>query len=141
MCIYYISIIKFLERVGDHACKIAEKINFMVTGMRAHIEWASGNDLRDLSRKFFTVSGHLTVYIATRPISGVLIVTGDLIGGFILTVSHDPDNLLIEYAWFTWDGTEYGFIVRGVDAYTLTETQMGPSIMILAYPTMPITSD
>lgn len=38
VCTYYISIIKFLERVGDHACKMAEKVNFMVTGMRAHIE-------------------------------------------------------------------------------------------------------
>ncbi len=37
-CIYYISIIKFLERVGDHTCKMAENVNFMVTGMRAHIE-------------------------------------------------------------------------------------------------------
>lgn len=38
VCTYYISVIKFLERVGDHACKMAEKVNFMVTGMRAHIE-------------------------------------------------------------------------------------------------------
>lgn len=38
VCTYYISVIKYLERVGDHACKMAEKVNFMVTGMRAHIE-------------------------------------------------------------------------------------------------------
>lgn len=38
VCTYYISVIKYLERVGDHACKMAEKICFMVTGMRAHIE-------------------------------------------------------------------------------------------------------
>ncbi len=38
VCTYYISVIKYLERVGDHACKMAEKVCFMVTGMRAHIE-------------------------------------------------------------------------------------------------------
>ncbi len=38
VCTYYISILKFLERVGDHACKMAEKVCFMVTGMRATIE-------------------------------------------------------------------------------------------------------
>ena len=38
VCTYYISVIKYLERVGDHACKMAEKVNFMVTGMRARIE-------------------------------------------------------------------------------------------------------
>ena len=37
VCIYYISILKFLERVGDHACKMAEKVCFMVTGRRATI--------------------------------------------------------------------------------------------------------
>ena len=36
VCTYYISVIKYLERVGDHACKMAEKVNLMVTGMRAH---------------------------------------------------------------------------------------------------------
>ena len=36
-CSYYISIIEFLERVGDHACKMAEKVTFMVTGMRTVI--------------------------------------------------------------------------------------------------------
>ena len=37
VCTYYISVLKFLERVGDHACKMAEKITFMVTGERATI--------------------------------------------------------------------------------------------------------
>ncbi len=37
VCIYYISVLKFLERVGDHACKMAEKVCFMVTGKRATI--------------------------------------------------------------------------------------------------------
>ncbi len=38
VCTYYISVIKFIERVGDHACKMAEKVSFMVTGTRVHIE-------------------------------------------------------------------------------------------------------
>lgn len=37
VCTYYISVLKFLERVGDHACKMAEKVCFMVTGKRATI--------------------------------------------------------------------------------------------------------
>ena len=37
VCTYYISVIKFLERVGDHACKMAEKVCFMVTGRRTRI--------------------------------------------------------------------------------------------------------
>lgn len=37
VCTYYISVLKFLERCGDHACKMAEKVNFMVTGMHATI--------------------------------------------------------------------------------------------------------
>ncbi|MBQ8178942.1 MAG: phosphate signaling complex protein PhoU [Candidatus Methanomethylophilaceae archaeon] len=37
VCIYYISVLKYLERVGDHACKIAEKVTFMVTGMRTTV--------------------------------------------------------------------------------------------------------
>ncbi len=37
VCTYYISVLKFLERIGDHACKMAEKVCFMVTGMRATI--------------------------------------------------------------------------------------------------------
>lgn len=38
VCIYYISVLKFLERVGDHACKMAEKVCYMVTGRRATIQ-------------------------------------------------------------------------------------------------------
>lgn len=37
VCTYYISMLKYLERVGDHACKIAEKVTFMVTGLRTRI--------------------------------------------------------------------------------------------------------
>ncbi|MDR2866742.1 MAG: phosphate signaling complex protein PhoU [Methanomassiliicoccaceae archaeon] len=35
---YYISIAKYLERVGDNACKIAEKIIYMVSGKRIEID-------------------------------------------------------------------------------------------------------
>lgn len=38
VCTYYISVMKYLERIGDHACKIAEKVTFMVTGFHAIIE-------------------------------------------------------------------------------------------------------
>lgn len=38
VCTYYISVLKFLERVGDHACKMAEKVHFMVTGGKALID-------------------------------------------------------------------------------------------------------
>jgi phosphate transport system protein len=34
---YYISVAKYLERVGDNACKIAEKIIYMVTGKHMNI--------------------------------------------------------------------------------------------------------
>jgi len=37
-CAYYIMIARYLERCGDHACKIAEKIHFMVTGERIEIK-------------------------------------------------------------------------------------------------------
>ncbi len=36
--IYYIMIARYLERCGDHACKIAEKINYMVTGEHIDID-------------------------------------------------------------------------------------------------------
>jgi phosphate transport system protein len=36
LCAHYIMIARYLERVADHACKMAEKIHYMVTG--EHIE-------------------------------------------------------------------------------------------------------
>jgi phosphate transport system protein len=35
---YYISVAKYLERVGDNACKIAEKIIYMVSGKRIELD-------------------------------------------------------------------------------------------------------
>lgn len=37
VCTYYLSVMKYLERIGDHSCKIAEKVTFMVTGFHATI--------------------------------------------------------------------------------------------------------
>ncbi len=37
-CSHYIMIARYLERCGDHACKMAEKINYMVTGKRMEIK-------------------------------------------------------------------------------------------------------
>jgi phosphate transport system protein len=37
-CTEYIIIARYLERCGDHACKMAEKIIFMVTGNRVEID-------------------------------------------------------------------------------------------------------
>ena len=37
-CTYYIMVARYLERCGDHACKIAEKIIYMVTGQRLEID-------------------------------------------------------------------------------------------------------
>ena len=37
-CMYYIIISRFLERCADYACKIAEKVNYMVTGKRVEIK-------------------------------------------------------------------------------------------------------
>ena len=35
-CMHYIIITRYLERCGDHACKIAEKVHYMLTG--EHVE-------------------------------------------------------------------------------------------------------
>jgi len=35
---YYIIIARYLERCADHACKIAEKVNYMITGKRIEIK-------------------------------------------------------------------------------------------------------
>ena len=37
-CMYYIMIARYLERCADHACKIAEKVSYMVTGRRVEIK-------------------------------------------------------------------------------------------------------
>lgn len=37
-CTYYIMIARYLERCADHACKISEKVNYMVTGKRVEIK-------------------------------------------------------------------------------------------------------
>ncbi|MDD1651900.1 MAG: phosphate signaling complex protein PhoU [Methanomicrobiales archaeon] len=37
ICTNYVLIARYLERSGDHACKIAEKVHFMVTGERVEI--------------------------------------------------------------------------------------------------------
>lgn len=36
-CMHYVMIARYLERCGDHACKMAEKIVFMVSGERVEI--------------------------------------------------------------------------------------------------------
>ena len=35
---YYIMIARYLERCADHACKIAEKVNYMISGKRIEIK-------------------------------------------------------------------------------------------------------
>ena len=40
---YYISVAKYLERVGDNACKIAEKIIYMISGKHVEVERRSNN--------------------------------------------------------------------------------------------------
>jgi phosphate transport system protein len=48
-CTYYLMIARYLERCADHACKMAEKICFMVTGQRVEIDWRE-----DTSKTRFT---------------------------------------------------------------------------------------
>jgi len=38
VCTNYVLIARYLERSGDHACKIAEKVHYMVTGERIDIQ-------------------------------------------------------------------------------------------------------
>jgi phosphate transport system protein len=38
LCMYYIMVARYLERCADHACKISEKVNYMVTGKRVEIK-------------------------------------------------------------------------------------------------------
>lgn len=38
VCTYHISVSRYLERVGDHTCKIAEKVAYMVTGKRINFD-------------------------------------------------------------------------------------------------------
>jgi phosphate transport system protein len=38
ICTNYILVARYLERCGDHACKMAEKVHYMVTGERIEIE-------------------------------------------------------------------------------------------------------
>lgn len=35
---FYVMIARYLERCADHACKIAEKVNYMITGKRIEIK-------------------------------------------------------------------------------------------------------
>jgi len=37
-CTYYIMVARYLERCADHACKIAEKIIYMVSGQHVEID-------------------------------------------------------------------------------------------------------
>jgi phosphate transport system protein len=38
ICTNYILVSRYLERCGDHACKIAEKVHYMITGERIYIQ-------------------------------------------------------------------------------------------------------
>lgn len=38
LCIYYVQIARYLERCADHACEMAEKVHYMVTGERIVIK-------------------------------------------------------------------------------------------------------
>jgi len=36
-CMNYVMIARYLERCADHACEIAEKVHYMITGERIEI--------------------------------------------------------------------------------------------------------
>ena len=38
VCTNYILVSRYLERCGDHACKIAEKVHYMITGERIYLQ-------------------------------------------------------------------------------------------------------
>jgi phosphate transport system protein len=40
-CMHYTMVSRYLERCGDHACKMSEKIYYMVTGERVEIDCSS----------------------------------------------------------------------------------------------------
>lgn len=37
-CTHYVMVARYLERCGDHACKMAEKIHYMITGVMIEIK-------------------------------------------------------------------------------------------------------
>ena len=43
-CMHYAMIARYLERCADHACKMAEKIHYMVTGEHIEIDPSSNNN-------------------------------------------------------------------------------------------------
>jgi phosphate transport system protein len=42
-CTNYVMVARYLERCADHACKIAEKLYYMVTGKHKEIDPSSNN--------------------------------------------------------------------------------------------------
>jgi phosphate transport system protein len=44
-CMYYAMVARYLERCADHACKMAEKIHYMVTGEHIEIDPSSNSAL------------------------------------------------------------------------------------------------
>jgi len=48
-CMHYTMVARYLERCADHACKMAEKITYMVTGQRVEIDCSE-----DTSKTCFT---------------------------------------------------------------------------------------
>lgn len=50
-CMHYAMVARYLERCADHACKIAEKIHYMVTGEHIEIDPSSSNIQKTLNEK------------------------------------------------------------------------------------------